>query len=186
MKSCENCICFNYNLKDQVRPHFSTCHDSTAVVTCAKLWPDLVIIYHISVTCHFTRFGWWALNRSWDGSQECTSLLAQLLRIRSAHSQRVGCGLVDGDRGVVHKDGVCEFEMYEGRPLRLLVVQLRNFRKYEPSVMFLFRLMINMIKYSKWDLTPLVIHCSVYTSLFCFYHWNDNIKWRYHHKRIYQ
>ena len=33
-----------------------TCHDSSAVVACAKLWPDRIIIFHIKNTRKFTRF----------------------------------------------------------------------------------------------------------------------------------
>ena len=46
--------CYSY---DSSRSQICTCHDSSAVVACAKLWPDQVIIFHITVTYIFTRFG---------------------------------------------------------------------------------------------------------------------------------
>ena len=42
------------------RPWFCTCHDSWAVVTCAKLWPDGIIPVIITAVIIFTRFQWWA------------------------------------------------------------------------------------------------------------------------------
>ena len=38
---------FNYNFNDQIRLQFCTCHDSIAVLACAKLWPDLMILCQI-------------------------------------------------------------------------------------------------------------------------------------------
>ena len=43
------------------RSQCCTCHDSWAVVACAKLWPHLTIIFHVRVTCNLTRFRLWAL-----------------------------------------------------------------------------------------------------------------------------
>ena len=37
-----------------------TCHDSSAVVTCAKSWPDWIIIFRVRTTWFFPRFGLWA------------------------------------------------------------------------------------------------------------------------------
>ena len=45
---------------DQIRSQFCTCHDSSAVMACAKLWPDWDIIFHKTVTCIIKRFGLWA------------------------------------------------------------------------------------------------------------------------------
>ena len=39
--------CFNFVLNDPIASWFCTCHDSSAVVSCAKLWPDLFIIFHV-------------------------------------------------------------------------------------------------------------------------------------------
>ena len=39
---------------------FCTCHDSSAVMTCAKLWPDLIIIIIVKARIIFTRFQLWA------------------------------------------------------------------------------------------------------------------------------
>ena len=51
---------FNWNLNDPIMSQFSTCQDSTVVMTYAKLWADLITILHISALCVFTRFGLWA------------------------------------------------------------------------------------------------------------------------------
>ena len=40
MKSCENSFRYNFNLNYAIRSQFCTWHDSWAVMTCAKLWPD--------------------------------------------------------------------------------------------------------------------------------------------------
>ena len=42
---------------DQIRPQFCTCHDSWAVVTCAKLWPDWIITLHGRITFFLMRLG---------------------------------------------------------------------------------------------------------------------------------
>ena len=36
-------VCFSWITNDQIRSQFCTCHGSSAVVTCATLWPDLII-----------------------------------------------------------------------------------------------------------------------------------------------
>ena len=35
---------------DAIRSPIYTCHDSSAVVTCVKLWPDLIIIFKVTDT----------------------------------------------------------------------------------------------------------------------------------------
>ena len=44
LKSCENYSSFNEDSEDLVRSQLCTCRDSSAVVTCAKLWSDLLNI----------------------------------------------------------------------------------------------------------------------------------------------
>ena len=46
-----------------VRLQICTCHDSLAVMTCTKLWPDLIIIVHLWARLFFflfIKFGLWA------------------------------------------------------------------------------------------------------------------------------
>ena len=43
-----------------IRSQFSTCHDSYAVVPCAKLWPVWMNIFHVRAFSIYTRFGLWA------------------------------------------------------------------------------------------------------------------------------
>ena len=40
-----------------IRSKICTCHDSSAVMTCAKLWPDIINYVHDWVTCILTRVG---------------------------------------------------------------------------------------------------------------------------------
>ena len=42
-QSCKNMNCSYVNNHNQIRSQFCTCHDSSAVMTCAKLWPDWII-----------------------------------------------------------------------------------------------------------------------------------------------
>ena len=62
-----NSLCFNYELDDPIRSQICACHDSWAVMTCAKLWSDWIIIIHVTGTWMFARFGLWAHKRvvSW-------------------------------------------------------------------------------------------------------------------------
>ena len=40
-------ICSNFDFHNPIRSQFCTCHDSGAVVACAKLWPDQMIAFHL-------------------------------------------------------------------------------------------------------------------------------------------
>ena len=44
---CENSLSYIYDFGDPVRPQLCTCHDSSAVVICAILWPDRLGIVHV-------------------------------------------------------------------------------------------------------------------------------------------
>ena len=59
-KSREYSFGYEFNSIDLIRSQFCTCHDSWAVVACAKLWTDLIIIFHVIVIYIFTRLGLWA------------------------------------------------------------------------------------------------------------------------------
>ena len=56
-KYCENFFCSSYDYNYQIWSQICTCHGSWAVVTCAKLWPDLIIIFQVKSMCSFSRFG---------------------------------------------------------------------------------------------------------------------------------
>ena len=49
----------NFSNKDPIMSQFCTCHDSWAVMACAKLWHDLMIIFHVRATCIVKRFWLW-------------------------------------------------------------------------------------------------------------------------------
>ena len=53
-------LLLSVNNIDQTRSQFCTCHDSWAVVACAKLWSDWIIRYEITVKSCFARFHLWA------------------------------------------------------------------------------------------------------------------------------
>ena len=50
----------NSYFDNSIRFQFCTCHDSSAVMACAKLWPDLIIKFHKRARQIFTRYGLWA------------------------------------------------------------------------------------------------------------------------------
>ena len=56
-------------LMTQIMSRSCTCHDSSAVVACAKLWPDLVIIFQVRATRNFTRLNHGLINPLWNGPQ---------------------------------------------------------------------------------------------------------------------
>ena len=56
----QSSCCFVMKSFISMRSQFCRCHDSWAVMACAKLWPDLIISFHVRATYIFTRFGLWA------------------------------------------------------------------------------------------------------------------------------
>ena len=42
LKSCDNYLWSNFDYKYPIRSEVCTCHDSSNVVACAKLWPDRI------------------------------------------------------------------------------------------------------------------------------------------------
>ena len=55
-KSFKNICCSDMKNNNLIRSQFCTCHDSWAVMVCAKLWPDWIIEIKIRVTRTFKRF----------------------------------------------------------------------------------------------------------------------------------
>ena len=58
-KSCTNIWCSYMKNNLQIKSQFCTCHDSTAVMTCAKLWHDGIIRIKIKGKGNGTWFQWW-------------------------------------------------------------------------------------------------------------------------------
>ena len=56
-KYCENSVYSDVESNDTIMGHFCTCHNSSAVVTCAKLTHDWITIFHATAMHIFTRFG---------------------------------------------------------------------------------------------------------------------------------
>ena len=61
-KSCKNKHCFNVRNNKPIMLQFCTCHDSWAVMTCAKLWHDWLIQIWFTARRIFTKFHLWAHN----------------------------------------------------------------------------------------------------------------------------
>ena len=70
---CEHSLCFYQCSNDSIRSQTCTCHDSWAVMTCAKLWPNLSIIFEVGVKLIFTRFQLWAYKpfAKWVPGRKC-------------------------------------------------------------------------------------------------------------------
>ena len=47
----------NFDYNDPLSSQFCTCHNSSAVVTCAKLWADLNIIFYVTGIHRQMKFG---------------------------------------------------------------------------------------------------------------------------------
>ena len=62
-------FCSNYYFYDLIMWHFCTCHDSSAVVTCVKLWHDLIIISNVRAHVYLQDFDYELINTLWNGSQ---------------------------------------------------------------------------------------------------------------------
>ena len=54
-KYCENVFRFNFDLIDTIKLQFCTCHDSSAVMACAKLWTDQIIILWVRPKYFFSQ-----------------------------------------------------------------------------------------------------------------------------------
>ena len=67
-KTCEKIICPNVKSNGETKSQVCTCHDSSAVVTCTKLWGDLINIFYIRAII-FTRLNGKLINSYWDGSE---------------------------------------------------------------------------------------------------------------------
>ena len=53
-------FCSNSYQNNPIRLQFCTCQGSSAAMACAKLWLDLIIIFHVKAICIVTSFGWCA------------------------------------------------------------------------------------------------------------------------------
>ena len=72
MESCEISFITYSNsndFNDPISSQFCTCHDSSAVMACEKLWSDLVILSHIKATHIFCKkLHHELINPLWNGS----------------------------------------------------------------------------------------------------------------------
>ena len=58
--------CSDLNDNDPIRSQFCMCHDSPAVFTCAKLWPDLIVRIRSNAKRTFTNVNYEVINLSWN------------------------------------------------------------------------------------------------------------------------
>ena len=65
-------FCTHSYSNNSIRSQFCTCHDSWAVVACANLCHDLIIIFHVRTTNIFLQnLHYHFINPLWDGSRPC-------------------------------------------------------------------------------------------------------------------
>ena len=57
----------NFEFIDPIRSQICSCHDSSAVVSCASLWPDMTIIYYLRMTLIFKRLNHDLMYPLWNG-----------------------------------------------------------------------------------------------------------------------
>ena len=67
-KSWENFSNSSFNSNNITKSQFYTCHSSSTAVTCAKLWPDRITIFHMRTTHIFIIFGLWVHKSLLNGS----------------------------------------------------------------------------------------------------------------------
>ena len=77
-KTCKHCS--DTKTHDGIRSLFCTCHDSSAVMTCAGWWPDSIIRWMMTAIFFSRNFGYELINWLWNGSQK-TKSHTSLLRI---------------------------------------------------------------------------------------------------------
>ena len=85
---CENLYCSYFESDDLTNSQFCRCYDSSAVVTCAKLWLDPVIViyviayHHIFIKQHiFLRFGFWAASLFVKQVLDCRIVLSSIYKL---------------------------------------------------------------------------------------------------------
>ena len=58
----------NFNHIDLIISQFCTCHDSSAVVTCAKLWDDWIISLQVKANIFLEDFEYKLINHLWNST----------------------------------------------------------------------------------------------------------------------
>ena len=77
----KNSSCSSCDSNDSTRSQICTCHDSSAVMACAKLWTDLISIFYIRAMHTFIRLDNEFMTYLWNGSQKsltATNLTPQI------------------------------------------------------------------------------------------------------------
>ena len=76
LKSRENYFNFNSNSNEPIRSQICTYHDTWAVMTCAKSWPDWMIIFQVRTEFFIQDLNHGLINPQWNGSPVLPSLLS--------------------------------------------------------------------------------------------------------------
>ena len=74
LKSCENSLCSDIDSNHPIMTQFRTCHDSWAVVACAKLWHGQSIVAHVQITLVLQNMDHEFINSLWNGSRGLAEL----------------------------------------------------------------------------------------------------------------
>ena len=109
-KSCKQSWRFSVRNNDHIRSKFGTCHDSSAVVTCANVWPDFSIIVIITATRIFTIFGYRLMYPLWYSPQ-----VAALIEMKDGVLAILQQYWINIDRDYVRPLAIC-CEHEEGMP----------------------------------------------------------------------
>ena len=97
---CKHQLLYNIHFEYLISSQFSTCHDISDVMACAKMWPDWISVSHVSVTCIFIKFGSRAHEQFVTWTPELRNSMASVATVHLmnyAHGSRFdvfNCGLV--------------------------------------------------------------------------------------------
>ena len=93
LKYGEIAFIMEFSLMIQKKSHFRTCHDSWAVVACAKLCPDWSIIVHVRARVVLRDLYYVLINHLWSGSMNCWPqgrVITRNMFLRVAMSSQIG------------------------------------------------------------------------------------------------
>ena len=69
LKSCGNSLSCDYDFDDLITSQICTCHNSIAVMTYAKYWPDWIIIFRVRAIWLFQDLHYELIIPLWNGSR---------------------------------------------------------------------------------------------------------------------
>ena len=72
LKFCDNSVSSNFDSNDPIMSQFCTCHDSSAVVSCAKSRLDWIVKFYAKDWCILWDLDYELINSLWNGLQMST------------------------------------------------------------------------------------------------------------------